>query len=284
MHTTTLLAASLALACTFAPPRTTPSAVAAGDSWRTDRAWYDGLAEKCVYCATRTIYGKVREYEATAYTNKENVDPKTTCKSASNEGVEMFKHHWSERVPTEKYDYDFSTMSYTRAADLAAYKLTAATQEDCGASFKECWRDGERLKWLESVYFPDGGRRDGNLREGGAVFFDALTLRLRDYDFAARADLELLVVPMQKDTHHVAFDPVRRTVRYVSSGEVDVPAGRIAAHELALLDEHGATEARYWFAADGSAPWLHALVRFEGPQGITYALASHERTAYWKRD
>lgn len=276
---TTCLSAAAALACALAPaPRAT------GDAWRTDRVWYDGLAEMCVYEATRTIYGQVRSYEATAYTNKENVDPKTTCKSASNEGVEMFKHHWSERVPTPKYDYDFSTMSYTRAADLSAYKLTAATQEDCGASFKEMWRDGDHLKWLESVYFPDGGRHEGTLRESRAVFFDALTLTLRDYDFVKRDDLLLWVVPMQKDTHRVAFEPARRTVRHVASGEIEVPAGKIATHELALVDGEGRTEARFWFAADGGAPWLHALVRYEGPQGITYVLKKLERTAYWLRD
>lgn len=270
----------LLLACAALAPSSAPT----GDAWRTDRAWHDGLAEKCVYAATRTIYGKVRSYEATAYTNKEQVDPATTCKSRTDVGIEMFKHHWSERVPTEKYDYDFSTMTYTSVADMSAYKLSAATEEDCGASFKEAWRDGQRLKWLDSVYFPDGGRREGAVKDGDAVFFDALTLRLRDFDFAGKKDLKLRVVPMQKDTHQVSFEPLARTVKYVGTSTIEVPLGKLGCHELALQDEQGTTEARFWFAADGNAPLLHALVRFEGPQGITYALKSHERTAYWKRD
>jgi len=45
----------------------------------------------------------------------------------------------------------------------------------------------------------------------------------------------------------------------------------------------GSVEARYWFADDATPPMLNALVRFEGPQGITYRLKSHERLAYWKR-
>jgi hypothetical protein len=270
------------LACAALAPSSATSAH--GDGWRTDRTWYDGLAEKCVYAATRTIYGKPRAYEATAYTNKENVDPKTTCKSKTDLGVEMFKHHWSERVPTEKYDYDFSTMTYTRASDMAAYKLTAATQEDCGASFKEVWRDGEHLPWLESVYFPDGGRRQGVVHDNDAVFFDALTLSLRDFDFAGKEDLVLNVIPMQKDTHQVSFEPVARTVKFVATAEIEAPIGKLRCHELALVGDKGVVEARFWFAADGGAPLMHALVRFEGPQGITYALKSHERTAYWKRD
>jgi hypothetical protein len=256
--------------------------LAGADRWRTDPVWHDGLAETCVYDATRTIYGIERRYLATAYTNQELADPQSTVKTDGREGVEVFKHHWSERVPTERYDYDFSTMSYTRASDLAAWKLSAATQEDCGASFKEVWRDGSKLRWADSVYFPGAGRREGTL-DADVTFFDALTFSLRGYDFEARKDRELFVLPMQKDTHAVSFEPERRTVRFVATSELDLPVGRVRAHELALAKPDGTVEARYWFAADGGAPWLHALVRFEGPQGITYRLRSHERLAYWKR-
>ncbi len=258
-----------------------PLAVPA-ESWRTDRTWNDGLAEKCVYAATRTIYGVERKYEAIAYTNKEHVDPERTVKVDGQGGVEVFKHHWSERVPTEKYDYDFSTMTYTRADDLSAWKLTAATQEDCGASFKEIWRDGSELRWLESTYFPGGGRREGRL-ESDAAFFDALTLTLRGYDFERQGDQTLSVLPSQKDTHAVSFVAERRTVRYVGASELDLPIGKVRAHELSLALPNGDVEARYWFAAEGQAPWLHALVRYEGPQGVTYRLKSHDRLAYWKR-
>jgi hypothetical protein len=254
----------------------------AANSWLTDRTWYDGLAEKAVYAATRTIYGVERRYEAIAYTNKERADPDRAVKSEGVAGVEVFKHHWSERVPTENYDYDFSTMSYTRTDDLAAWKLTVATQEDCGASFKEVWREGSGLRWADSTYFPGGGRREGRL-DGDTSFFDALTLVLRDFDFERPRDRVLSMLPMQKDTHAIAFVPERRTVHFVGTSQLELPIGKVRAHELQLLKPDGAVEARYWFAAEGSAPWLHALVRFEGPQGITYRLQSHARLAYWKR-
>jgi hypothetical protein len=254
----------------------------AADGWRTDPVWHDGLAEVCTYEATRTIYGVERRYEAVAYTNTERVDPRTGVKTDADDGVEVFKHHWSERVPTERYDYDFSTMTYSRAEDLASWKLTAATQEDCGASFKEVWREGARLAWMDSVYFPGAGRRAGTL-PAETVFFDALTLRLRGYDFDAPRDVGLNVLPMQKDTHAVSFEPEKRTVRFAGTTEEDLPVGRVRAHRLDLVKPDGTTEARFWFAADGRAPWLHALVRFEGPHGISYRLKRHERLAYWKR-
>ena len=263
------------LTCTTSSPSHAPS-------WRTDPVWYDGLAEKCVYEATRTIYGKPRLYRATAYTNKERIDTKTTCKSETDDGLEVFKHHWSEIVPTEKYDYRFSTMTYTRTDDMRAYKLTASTQEDCGASFKEIWRERERLNWFESEYFPGSGRREGHVDKENAVFFDALTLSLRDYDFAAPRDVELRVVPSQKDTHHVDFDSLARTIHFAGNFELDLPIGHVATHALELRSPDGTVEARYWFAADASAPMLHALAQYEGPQAITYKLLSLERTAYWK--
>lgn len=258
---------------------------ATAGGWRTDPVWHDGLAEKCVYRATRTIYGTPREYLATAYTNKEHVDPRTTAKSEGGEGLLVFKHHWSERVPTERYDYDFSTMCYLGADDLAAFKLTAATQDDCGASFKEVWRERGGLRWAESVYFPGGGRREGSLErsEKTVGFEDALSLSLRDYDFETRPTLSLRLVPSQKDVHRVPFEPEERRVRHVGTGPLTLPFGTLEAHELVLETRAGERIARYWFAADGSAPRLHALVRYVGPQGVSYELESQERTAYWKR-
>jgi hypothetical protein len=240
-----------------------------------------------VYEATRTIYGKERRYEATAHTNQEDADPASTVKSdavKSESGalVRVFKHHWSERVPTENYDYDFSTMSYTKADDLSAWKITAASQEDCGASFKEAWLADGRFAWSESVYLPGAGRREGTLQRE-VVFFDALPLVLRGYDFEKRGELELAVVPSLKSNGPSSWKAERRRVRYAGESVEKLPIGEVRAHKLDLVEEDGTHEASFWFAADGKAPMLHALVRYEGPFGVSYRLKSHVRGAYWKR-
>ena len=260
------------------------AAVLAGGSWRDDPVWYDGLAEKCTYEATRTVYDVERRYVARIYTDKERVDPDSTVKTEGEPYVLAFKHHASEVVPTENYDYRYSTMSYVRADDLAPLKLTASTQDDCGASFKEVWRHRDRLRWSESVYFPGGGRREGEVEaRKNTVFFDALTLTLRDFPFDAPKEMKLRVIPSQKDIHRVPFEPEERTVRYAGRSTESLPIGEIPAHQLELVKPDGSVEARFWFAADGTAPRLHVLVRYQGPQGITYRLASTERTAYWHR-
>lgn len=259
---------------------------ASGEGWRTDPIWHDGLAEKAVYEAELTIYEKPRSYVATAYTNKERVDPRATVKSDTGE-IEVFKHHWSERVPTENYDYRFSTSLYTRADDMTAFKLTAATQEDCGASFKLAWRDGGRMRWNDSVYFPGAGQREGELPNAAAVHFvDELALLLRDFPFDAPEERTLQLVPQQKDTHQVSFEPELARVRYVARETLELPAGKLEAHHLALVPDATAKHLRgadYWFAADARAPWLHVLLRYEGPSGARYRLKSIERVAYWKR-
>lgn len=252
--------------------------------WRSDPAWHDGQAEKCVYAATRSIYGVERRYLAVAYTNKQAMDPRTSTKSVDGTGIEVFKHHWSERVETENYDYDFSTASFTTSDRFQPFKLTVGTQEDCGASFKQVWREAQQLRSFESVYFPGAGIRSGQLERQDIVFEDALPLVLRDFPFEQQGAHELWVVPSQKSTKRVPFAPELR--RVVARGEerLELPIGEMLGQRLDLLDAtSGELEASYWFASDGSPPLLHALVRYEGAGGVSYALKSHLRTAYWER-
>ncbi len=255
------------------------------DSWRTDPVWDDGLAEVCVYAATRTIYGVPRDYEATVYTNKQHMDLSTTTKASGAGGVEVFKQHAAERVPTENYDYDFSTATFTVTRNLAPYKLTAATQEDCGASFKQVWRDGAQLRWSESVYFPGAGMAEGLLARDDAQFVDALPLVLRDFPFEASPGegIVMWLVPSQKDTHRVPFEPVACEVVHIGEEVCELPLGQLEAHHLRVTAEGGGLVGDYWFAADGGAPLLHALVRYEGPDGQSYRLSSLGRRAYWER-
>lgn len=254
-------------------------------AWIRDAAWYDGRAEKCTYEATRTIYGKERRYEAIAYTNKERVDPRTTCKTDDAKGLEVFKHHWSEIVPTENYAYRFSTMTYTTVSEMAAYKLTVSTQEDCGASFKECWESEGRLHWSDSVYFPGAGRRSGEMDEAFSTrFADALPLTLRWMAFDSWTDDRVLsLLPSQKDTHAVSWTRIHRRMRRGPDALQQLPIGAIEAREVDLLDDSGAVVERFWFATDATPPTLNALVRYEGPNGVTYRLKSIERTKYWER-
>ena len=171
-------------------------------------------------------------------------------------------------------------VSFTRTGDLLPFKLIAATQEDCGASFKQVWRDEkDRLRWMESVYHPGAGLREGRL-DGEVLFEDALTLVLRDYPFGGgkgRDSTHLRILRSQKSPRTVSFEPETVAIKFMGRETLELPLGKVEADRLQVEDTS------YWFAAEGSAPWLHALVQYEAPNGTTYRLKSLERTAYWER-
>ena len=79
------------------------------------------------------------------------------------------------------------------------------------------------------------------------------------------------------------FEPVACEVVYVGREVCELPLGELTGHHLRVTRGGGERVGDYWFAADGTAPMLHALVRFEGPGGQSYRLASLGRRAYWER-
>ncbi|MBM3976116.1 MAG: hypothetical protein FJ299_03900 [Planctomycetes bacterium] len=249
-----------------------------------DPVWHDGRAEKAVYAASDEIYGRERSYEATCYTNLEHVDTRTTVKRESG-GLAVLKHHWSERVPTENYDYDYSVSSYLRADGLAPFKLSVGTQEDCGASFKQLWPAPQGgWRWLESVYFPDGGLREGRLPAApGMALFDALPCLLRAYPFDAPREIALRLLPSQRSPRRCEWDPIEARVVYGGRERVEVGLGELEAHRLDVLDADRATLATYWMDVRAAAPWLHVMLASSGPGARTSALQSLERTKYWER-
>jgi hypothetical protein len=253
------------------------------EGWVSDPAWNDGLAEKCVYEATRTIYDVERKYRATAYTNKERMDGATTTKTTSAEGMETFKHHWSEIVPTEKYDYRFSTCVHVECFSMYAYKLTVSTQEDCGASFKIATKKARNFEYYDSVYFPETGQRQGVIGPSWQTHFvDELPLLLRDFTFKAPKTQYINLVASQKDTRRVDWTAFRARVDYVEKETLELPIGKLDAHHLRVRAVDDSWHADYWMADDATAPRLHVLVKYLGPKGESYALVSQERTAYWK--
>ena len=120
-----------------------PSAVQADADWAADPIWHDGLVEKAVYDAEKVIYGHPRRYEATLLTNKEAHDPATWTKSTGGGGTEVWKFNQVEVVPTPNYDYKFETTVHLETRDLSLTRLDAASQEWCGASFKQLLRRGD---------------------------------------------------------------------------------------------------------------------------------------------
>lgn len=256
--------------------------------WERDAIWHDGKAEVAQYDATRTVYDQTRHYIATIYTNKEAVagEPSFT-KSADGGGRMAFKNHTREDIPTQNYDYHYSTMCYVGAEDFQSLKLDMGSQEDCGASYKQFIHHDGELAWHQFSYFPDQGHRAGESDvPAGFVFQDALGVVLRGYPFDQPREITLSILPNQTTTKWSPVKPVPMTVSYVGEEVLDLPVGETEAHHLRVTPDSAEAPAGthdYWFAADGTAPTLHVMVKYQGPGGQTYALRSLDRGAYWER-
>ena len=271
---------------------------AAGDTldalrtdWASDPTWYDGRAEVARYDALRTLYGEPRGYTATIYTNQERLDTGTQTKSATDAGPLVFKHHArDESIPTPNYRYDFSTMCYVDADTLRPWKLEMGSQEDCGTTFKRYWVADDTIHAMQSSYFPGEGMAvERHEAPAGLMFQDALSLVLRGYPFddPPEGPMPLRLIVDQTHNHLSESATAPYDVTYVGRETLDLPIGAVEAHRLKVTPRQrrtppaGGEEAHYWFAADGSPPMLHVMVKYRGPFGTRYDLESHTRDVYW---
>lgn len=266
-------------------PTTKPSAGAGliPAAWASDPVWHDGLVEKATYDASRVVYGKPRTYTAVFLTNKEAHDPKTLTKYAGKGGpwVEVWKFNQVEVIPTPNYDYKYEvTCHLTTDGRWLLTRLDAASQEFCGATFKQYeltdgLKNGGPAAWdyFGFCYLPGTGRVEAKVSaDGGApvVAFNSLPLYLRDFDFISKVDEKIRLLPDQKMNHPAPAEPAEATVRYAGTEG--------AGHKLEVVQD-GKVIGTFHFAPDR----LHVMTAYEGAEGQTYKLKTVERTDYWTR-
>ena len=245
--------------------------------WSDDPVWHDGLVEKATYDATRVIYGKPRRYEAVVFTNKERYDTDIETKAApeSDDVIEVWKFNIVEVVPTPNYDYKFLTTAHLTTDGLSLRRLDAASQEYCGASFKQIVRGAGGWDGTGFSYLPGQGNQTTRVPDADGppvIAEDALGLYLRDYDFAARPTLELSLIPSQSSNALEPQEPVAATVTH--AGETT------EGHRLTVSLADGTPVGTYTFAKNR----LRVLLAYDGADGRTLRLENLDRVNYWTRD
>lgn len=281
----TVVASALLSAIAFA----TPCAPAHPSSdWRTDPAWLRGEAEWALYDAMRVIYDRPRYYEATVFTNKQHMDPRTTVKTDTPglNAIPVFKQNVSEIIPTEHYAYRFLTTCFVRTDSLQPYKIVMSSQEDCGATYRQMrWHD-RRIDIDAFCYFPDAGQVQTSLDPAGTpVFHDALMLTLRSYPFTTAQhgdETPIMLVEDFTSTRTIDYQPRPAVIRFNGIETIEVPFGRVECFHLIVerTDDSNAVPSDYWFAVDPAL--RHVLVQYEGANGQTYGLKRLAWWAYWK--
>ena len=293
LHTLVPVGLVMLLGASSAPPPAPAQEIAetSAVNWKNDPAWYQGPAEWALYDATRPARGGELHYEATIFTNKQRMNPKTTTKAGDwrkPENIEVFKHNVSEVFETGNFVYRYLTTAFVRTDDLSIYKLVSSSQEECGTSFKRFVVADGQVDATSFDYHPDQGESSETYAASSSLaFHDSLSLTLRDYPFDAtdKPVLKLDLVPDQTTPQVAPLKPDRATVHYIARETITVPYGSVETHHLRV--EHArdgrTTQSDYWFAAPDSqnSDMLNVMVKYEGPHGVKYQLKRLEWWAYW---
>lgn len=256
-------------------PLTTPSFV--NPDWAKNEMWYDGKAEVAVYDAERVIYGKVRRFEYTFATVKEDHNRAFNVKTDDYNRSDLFgvmKVNMFARIETDNYPYHFLTSVFFPSDNpYHLYKLTNGSQEWCGNTFKEFLRNPEGIAYTWHSYWD--GQGDGHARlEAQTVFEDQLPYTLRALNFAEGLRFTLPLRPSEINSK--ALSPgLTETAGEVSSATFSFEGKEVPAWKVTFKGRGGDTV--YLF--DKAYP--NTFFSMQAPDGRKMTLKSVRRWAYW---
>ncbi len=177
-----------------------PSAEHFNQEWAKESTWDQGKAEVAKYQATRTIYGKPRNFEYVFVLVKETFNEKYKVKTddySRNDLFEVMKVNKFARIPTDNYPYHFMTsIFYKRDQPATTYKLTNSSQEWCGNTAKYFIADGKQYKFGYNSYWDGQGVGETTIK-GGFMFEDQLSHSLRALNFTDGLSFQQAVAESQ---------------------------------------------------------------------------------------
>ncbi|MDQ3291964.1 MAG: hypothetical protein M3Q05_11815, partial [Bacteroidota bacterium] len=185
-----------------------PGIAGAGDyaqyfdaNWAQQKFWDDGLAEVATYQAQRVVYNKVREFEYTLITVKEDFNKAYNVKTDDYNRKDLFpvmKVNEFARIPTENYPYHYLTsLFFTRDNPVIVHKLTSSSQEWCGNTFKAINRNGNAFTFSFNSYWDNQGTGEQPLKVLG-LFEDQLPYTLRSLKFKNNLNFQAPVYELQQ--------------------------------------------------------------------------------------
>lgn len=244
--------------------------------WAQNKFWDDGLAEVATYAAERIIYNKVRTFDYTLITVKEDFNKAYNVKTDDYSRRDLFpvmKVNQFCRIPTENYPYHFMTsLFFKRDNPVLLHKLTNSSQEWCGTTFKAIDYANRVFNYQYNSYWDKQGT--GKMRLAGNILFeDQLPYTLRSLKFKEglnfKADVAELIQTSkatQPDIYEAAF--------IVNQEKNDSSP---ATWKVSVAMAPGKIN-YYWF--DQKYP--NTLIRQQTWDGRNLALREIKRSAYWK--
>ncbi len=252
--------------------------------WANSAVWHDGKAEVNTYQATRSIYGRQRNFELTAVVVKEEFLAGPYVKAdwgSSGEKIPVLKLNVIQEVPTQNYPYRFMTSSFVRRdRPLELLKMTHNSSEWCGNTFKlyKGWSKEPQLEWHS--YFQgeaDGVQKFSDFQAGRDMLEEQLPVSLRALDFQQGLKFPVRILSRQLSSHQRSIRWREGMVEVVGQESVKSAGGQTYQTWHVKVDA-GGDRLSFWF--DTAKP--HTLIKHEAPGGVRWLLKESKRWAYWQ--
>ncbi len=245
-------------------------------TWAMNKHWDDGLAEVADYAATKTVYGKVRNFTYHYITVSEVFNKEFHTKSNNLTRPDLYqvmKLNAQADIPTENYTYHYLTSTFTlRNYPLIINKYTMGSQEWCGNTFKEYFlTDKGQLKLTGHSYFDEEGDKERYFNDA-FLMEDQLPYVLRTLKF--KAGNRFAFPLMSNQTSSSLGDPKPLQARFEISP--DTALAQNAWKVSVKLDKDKTNN--YWFATN----YPNIMLKQTTWDDRNMTLISSVRKAYWK--
>ncbi|MGD1893383.1 MAG: hypothetical protein ACFB15_22680 [Cyclobacteriaceae bacterium] len=261
-----------------------PSAEHFDLEWAKNSTWDQGQAEVAKYQATRTIYGKPRNFEYVFILVKETFNEQYNAKTDSydrNDLFEVMKINKFCRIPTDNYPYHFMTsIFYERNQPATVYKLTNSSQEWCGNTSKHFLAKGKKYEFGYNSYWDGQGVGEMTI-QGGIMFEDQLSHSLRALKFSDGLSFQQPVAESQissKATEPKIYNAtftVEPAENVQLSTTYDLNQKNDVWKVSVQLDSDKVNE--YWFADE----YPNILLKQRTWDNRNYELKEHYMDDYW---
>ncbi|MEM9553486.1 MAG: hypothetical protein AAGC60_04455 [Acidobacteriota bacterium] len=257
-------------------------------SWIENSAWYQGDAEINLYDGTLVIYGEPRAAERIVHIFvTEAHDPDLLVKADDwrrDDAVGMLKLNYVTEAQTGVYYYNQMFSFFFERAAMNLAKMTLASHEWCGNTFKELvnFRHADGSAWHEyefNTYWD--GEGDGSFDVSfpdDLVVYESLPGQLRPLRFAEGLEVRFPLLGRQLSSRVKPPTPQPATLRVASRGAVEVPAGRFDAWTLELEHEGGVDTLVF------EAAFPNRMLRWQQAGGDRFVLRHSDRMAYWQKN
>lgn len=249
--------------------------------WIENPYWFDGTAEINIYRTTLVKYGQPRPADEVVHiVVAEDHQPDLLVKAddwRQPDLASMLKFNYVTSVRTGVYRYQQMLSFFFDRSDLHLAKMTLASHEWCGNTFKELVNFRGRSSYEFNTYWD--GQGNGSYDVGfppDLVVYESLPVQLRPLRWRAGLETTLQLLPPQLSSRvaEPQWGPARVTVG--ERQELTVPAGTFAAWPVLLT--HAGGEDRLWFEAESP----HRMVRWQAASGDLFELEKSKKLAYWQ--